>query len=401
MWQYCPHCRPTKRKNHWFLYLSYYFEKVFLCVYFFLKKFFLFSYIEKIASSNKTNEILFSVFNFLRISDFETEINQKYFFNRTLIFWKEAKRRSLRISNITLFDKHTDLFRLKYNNEVFYFQTYPLDYFEDQIEKNSKKQTKVLLEKNNIPVPKWWVYTNRKQVFNDFWRKFNFPLIVKPNTWSLSHHITTNIVNKKQLEQGIKIAKQYRPDFIVEEYLEWDFFRVTVIAQKHLFVCKKDQANIIWDWKSTIKELINKKNKHHQRWEIDEISTTLHQIEINKYLINNLKKQNLNLESVPDQNEKVYLHNKLILTQWCDIIDKTIETHPDNVNLFKKISQILTYPIIWIDFIALDIQQSWKNQKCWVLEVNNFPYMDMHRHPTHWESHTVEKYVWDEFFQKL
>ena len=64
-----------------------------------------------------------------------------------------------------------------------------------------------------------------------------FPLVVKPVTGSLGYHSVYNINSAAELETAIKIARQFRPDFMVEQHVSGDNFRA--LAQKDTLIGKK------------------------------------------------------------------------------------------------------------------------------------------------------------------
>lgn len=387
--KYCQHCYPTKRKNHFSLHIEFYSEKF---INFFLKplnllplkinKNYLWGLILEFLS-------LFKIINFIEKPD-KTKLQ-----NRGLIFLKEAERRGLNVKTIALRDKYINEFKLIYQGKRYYYECIPLKIKQTGSEKiDDKYWLKKTLQKNNIPVARGGLFLNRKKAFK-FGKKIGFPLAVKPNSGSLSYHLTCPINSPQELKKAIKIAKIYKPDFIIEEYIKGNLYRATVAGNKFVFTAKKEKANIVGDGCSTIEELIKFKNNNKKRGKNGQVNYTLHEISIDSALKEKLKKQGLNLKSIPAENKKVYLQDKFILSRGCDVINCSKKIHPDNKKIFLKIAEILKTNLVGIDFICPNITKSYREQKTAVLEANSLPYIDMHQNPSFGQPDEVAKIVWD------
>ena len=150
-----------------------------------------------------------------------------------------------------------------------------------------------------------------------------------------------------------------------------------------------------------IKELIELKNQDEKRGGQQQKNTTLHEIPIDQFLIEQLKNQGLNLDSIMPQGQKVYLHDKFVLSHGCDIINCADIVHPDNQQLFIKAAKIFGADLIGFDFICPDISQSHLDQATAIIEANSLPYLDMHQFPSHGAAEPVAELVWDYVLSKL
>lgn len=388
--KYCKYCWPTKRRTHFFLHLKYYLNKLTIL---FKPINWLFKKIDKLQPLfwGKFLEIL-SIFG---IVNFTTNPDETKLYNRSLIFFKEAKKRDLKIEAVQLFGRYINEFRFVYKDKKYYYKEIPLLLFEPLEPKiDNKDFFKKILEKNNLPTPKGRSFVKLSKAVN-YSLKVGFPLVVKPCNGSLSHHASYPVESKEELIKAIKIAKQYKPEFIVEKYFKGDLFRASVIGQRYLFICKKEKTNVVGDGISTIKELIELKNKNSKRGETNQKNSTLHKISIDKELKNGLKEKDLDPESVLKKEEKIILSNKIILSKGCDIINVKGKTHPENKELFLKIAKILDSDLVGFDFICSDINKSYKKQEAAILEANSLPFIDMHQFPSKGEREPVAKLTWD------
>lgn len=388
--KYCKYCWPTKRRTHFFLHLDYYCNKL---TYFFKP---IDWFLKRIGKDHSFFWMTFlEILSIFKIVKFVPDPDQSKLFNRSLIFFKEAKKRNLQIEAVRFLGKYINEFRFTHQGKKYYYSEIPLTLFEDLESKMDDKYFfKKILEKNNLPSARGRVFTKQNKAI-EYGVDIGFPLVVKPRNGSLSHHACYPIKSKQKLIEAVKIANQYKPAFIVERYISGDLFRASVVGKENIFICKKEKANVVGDGVSTIEELINLKNKNPNRGAANQKNFTLHQIVIDKDLKNKLKKEGLNLRSVPKKGKKIILSDKIILSKGCDVINVKKEAHSENKKLFLKIAKILDSDLVGFDFICSDISKSYKEQGLAILEANSLPFIDMHQFPSKGEKESVAEIVWD------
>ena len=79
-------------------------------------------------------------------------------------------------------------------------------------------------------------------------------------------------------------------------------------------------------------------------------------------------------------------------------IDRTIEAHPDNVEIAETAAQIVGLDVAGIDFICPDIATPVRETGGAIVEVNAAPGFRMHTHPTEGEPQYVARPVIDSLF---
>lgn len=327
---------------------------------------------------------LFKILLWLKIlQEVEAEDSDQQLSNRSLVVVREARKRGISINAIKLFGKGTNHFSIKFQGKKKIFEGLPnltLEY-ASVLNIDDKRKIKELLQKEKLPHPRGSVFksfSSARQYVSD---TIGFPVVVKPRFGSLSRHTICNITNGRQLKDAIDIAKIICTEFIVEEFIPGDIHRITLVDDQFVASCLREQANVIGDGKNSIEELIRIKNQNPLRGEIFQRNFTLHKLIITEKTKTLLASENLNLNSILPNGRKVYLNDKVILACGADIHDTTDQIHPENINLFKKVSRLCKSPLIGIDFIAQDISKPYFEQKCGILEVNSIPYIDMHHYP--------------------
>lgn len=398
MSHYCKYCLPAKQKSHFLEHFDYYLDVLGAQ----FKKYFGFFKSKKwSAVARLFKKLTLEFHSLVGIVRFDAEPDESQLTNRGLIFFKEAKKRGIDIRAVKCLNKYIGDYRILLDGKKCYYQEIPLTInYCHSINPDDKSEVKITLLKNGFPTPEGKVFTDVEKALR-YANEIGFPLVVKPNTGSLSQHVSCNINSSDELRRAIRIARIYRPDFIIERFINGKLYRATVCGRKIVFVCKKERASITGNGRSTVEELIAEKNRKEKRADPAQKNATLYKIPVDETAKANLLIQGLALNSIVPRNQKVYLQDKNILSQGCDIINCTDETHDDNRKLFLRVADILESDLVGIDFICPDIQKSYKSQVGAILETNSLPYIDMHQFPSIGNADRVAEIVWDIVLNKL
>lgn len=341
---------------------------------------------------------LLHVLIFVRIIKLESDPPKAAFLNRSWIFFEEGKRRGLDIFALRFFGNFIDDFFIRINGRGYFYNCTPLHLFPQSHWIDHKPTCKQFFAAQNFPHAEGATFWSAKAGFT-YGQRLGFPLVVKPANGSLSAHVTYPIQDSATLRQAIQIAQKFQPRFIVERWIKGELYRVSVLGQERLFVCRKEAPHVIGDGQRTIEELIQQKNAEPERR--DELNTTLHPILRSEALMTTLKKADYNLDSILTINQRLTLHNKAILSAGCDIIDCTDEIHPETRALFLRMAQSLIGDIVGIDYITPDISASYTTHTSTILELNSRPYLDMHQYPSTGKARPVAQTAWDIVLAKL
>ncbi len=178
----------------------------------------------------------------------------------------------------------------------------------------------------------------------------------------MSQHIYFDLQNEEEVRKTIKKVNRYSPVFLLERSLpNLDLFRITVVDGERIFAAKRLLPKVVGDGKSKISELMEKINFPDDN--------------VNRIF---LREQGLSVDAVPNTDETVHLHNKIVLSLGVEIEDATAEIHPDNLAMFKKIVEIFGNRLLGIDFLGETLKKSWRDQKCAVIELSSLPNIRIH-----------------------
>jgi cyanophycin synthetase len=234
---------------------------------------------------------------------------------------------------------------------------------------DDKELTYNILEKNNIRTAKS-VYINKNNLNNLDINKLsiNFPIVVKPIDWWHGDGVHTDIKDDEELNNAINDTIKFSNNIILQEHIYGDEHRILVIWNNVIYGLKRIPAYVIWDWKSTIKELINIENKNPLRgsW-YDKSMTT---IEIDDNLIKYIAKYyNYNIDTVANNNEYITLRGISNIWAWWVPQDVSEELWDELKKECIKIAKSLWLKLAGIDIITNDLSVSLENSKWAVLEV--------------------------------
>ena len=242
-----------------------------------------------------------------------------------------------------------------------------------------KEDTKFLLEKAEIPVPKGEIVRTERGLKEEV-EYLGYPLVIKPINGNHGRGITANLNNWEDTLVAFHAAKEISRSVIVERYIVGDDYRLLVINNKLVAAAMRTPAHVVGDGKSTIQELIDVINSDPRRGYGHEKVLTA--IKVDAMTEGILEAANYTLESVLKEGESLDLKDTANLSTGGTAEDVMDRVHPDNVFMAERISRVIDLDICGIDVMTTDISKPLSETKGAVLEVNAGPGFRMHLAPT-------------------
>lgn len=203
--------------------------------------------------------------------------------------------------------------------------------------------------------------------------------VFKPSNLNGGRGITLN-VGSGNFDQAWKFAesatKERNKEFhlIIQEFIPGVETRFLVIEKKFNSAILRVPANVIGNGKNTVKELID--NKNIQRKLNPHLKVL--PIKVDRRLLNNLENENLSFDSIPDNNQVVYLHKSSNISLGGDsyeishlVNDSMIETAESAVKAIPGLNTA------GVDIIY----RSLNDTNPYVLEINPDANLRMHHYP--------------------
>lgn len=154
-----------------------------------------------------------------------------------------------------------------------------------------------------------------------------------------------------------------------EQFIKGVNYRVLVLDDKVLGVVRRIPAMVIGDGQTNIQRLIEDKNRERK-------SQLLRSIPVDDELFKKLNSQNLDLESIPDYNQEIFLRFNSNLSTGGTTEECLKELHPRYAEIAIKAVKEIGLKLGGVDLIAEDIRNP--DAACVVNEVNWNPGLRVH-----------------------
>lgn len=199
--------------------------------------------------------------------------------------------------------------------------------------------------------------------------KLGFPVIVKPNSGSQGVGVAL-VRDKTEFYRAMRFIFKYDRVAIVQVPVRGKDYRLVIMDKKLISAYERIPLNVIGDEKSTIMTLLERKQKSFIRQSRDT------RIRIDDPRIREkLKSQGLEMTSVPDKGEKIYLLDNANLSTGGDAIDVTDHVHRKFKKLAIRLTRDMGLRLCGVD-LMIDGDISKRPDVFFVLEINSAPGLD-------------------------
>lgn len=324
----------------------------------------------------------------------EYELSQLHTNQR--LFIMEMQSRGI---NVDVIYKEMELIRAEYGKHIEWIldRDSSITPYSVSIICGDKYVTKKILEQSEISVP------TGEKFFPEEWklsilyaRKIGFPIVIKPVFGSHGDHIYMDIENETELEHIITnvFVNGIKKPFIIEKQFEGKEYRVFLTKNGDYAVLHRDPASVIGDGKHTISELIEIENEKRK-----ERTNSLCPIAVDEITEIYMKKNNISMDDIPEENKKVYLRHNSNVAKGGLCIDYTDKVHNSVIENCKKILETFSgLSYVGIDYMSKNIEENQTEDMYNIVEVNTVPGIHMHMRPSHGEPRNVAKYMVDLIF---
>lgn len=261
----------------------------------------------------------------------------------------------------------------------------------------NKYLTKKILQEKEISVPLGEMFwTDEWEISILYARKLGFPVVLKPVFGSHGDHIYMDIESEEELKDIILnvYVKKLGKAYIIEKQFEGKEYRVFITKEGKYAVLHRESAHVIGDGIHTISDLIKLENKKREAR-----TNSLCPVAIDEITDIYMRKNNISMNDIPNENEKVYLRHNSNVAKGGLCIDYTDNVHSSVIENCKKILEIFSgLPYLGIDYMSKDITADQTKDMYNIVEVNTIPGIHMHMRPSHGKPRNVAKYIVDMIF---
>jgi cyanophycin synthetase len=262
---------------------------------------------------------------------------------------------------------------------------------------SDKSLTNALLDSAGLPVPRSVVVETEADAV-DAARRLGFPCVVKPLDGNHGRGVHLDLRSEEDVKAAFPGAlKESRSgDVIVETYVAGNDYRCLVIGGKVAAIAQRVPASVTGDGEHTVRQLVEIANADPRRGIGHE--KVLTRIKVDEAAEELVRDQGYGLDDVLPDGTWVKLALTGNMSTGGTSIDRTIEAHPDNVEIAETAARIVGLDVAGIDFICPDIATPVRETGGAIVEVNAAPGFRMHTHPTEGEPQYVARPVIDGLF---
>lgn len=194
---------------------------------------------------------------------------------------------------------------------------------------------------------------------------YNKCLVIKPRNTNYGTGITvfSKKANKKQILSAIEYAFRFDSNVLIEEYVKGMEYRFLVVDGKCLSVAHRRIASVVGNGTSTIRELIDEKNK--EPWHF----LTSTPVKMDEPVIEYLKLQNLTLDSIIPDGERIFLRTNSNCSTGGESIDMTNIIPKKFKKIAEKAAKAFDAKICGVDIIIDDLEKD----DYAIIEINDNP----------------------------
>lgn len=204
-------------------------------------------------------------------------------------------------------------------------------------------------------------------------QKIGYPVIVKPNTRSQGVGVE-KVHTPEELEQSLQYIHYELKErvAIVEEFVTGKDYRIVVVDDVIVAAYQRIPLKVTGDGTSTIYEHLQQKQKDFEAVERD----TVIQFDDPRFVHKLKNTYNMTLESIPSQNEEIYVLDAANLSAGGDAVDCTTTIHPSFAQLAIKITSDMGLRLCGVDIIIDGDISEPEHKNYRIIEINAAPGLD-------------------------
>ena len=262
---------------------------------------------------------------------------------------------------------------------------------------SDKSLTNRLLDSAGLPVPRAEVVDTEEGAVAAA-KRLGFPCVVKPLDGNHGRGVHLDLRSEEAVRAAFHgaLAQSRAGDVVIETYVAGNDYRCLVIGGKVAAIAERVPASVTGDGEHTVRELVDIANADPRRGIGHE--KVLTRIKVDEAAEELVRDQGFGMDDVLPAGTWVKLALTGNMSTGGTSIDRTIEAHPDNVEIAETAAHIVGLDVAGIDFICPDIATPVRETGGAIVEVNAAPGFRMHTHPTEGEPQYVARPVIDSLF---
>ena len=262
---------------------------------------------------------------------------------------------------------------------------------------SDKSLTNQLLSSAGLPVPRSQMVRTEDEAVAAATR-LGYPVVLKPLDGNHGRGVNLGLRAERDVRRAYPLARaeSRRGDLVVETYVTGNDYRMLVIGGKLAAVAERVPAGVVGDGQHSVRELVEMENGDPRRGIGHE--RVLTRIRLDAAAEELVREQGFGMHDIPPHSKPIQLALTGNMSTGGTSIDRTLEAHPDNIEIAETAARIVGLDVAGIDFITPDIAVPVREQGGAIVEVNAAPGFRMHTNPTIGEPQYVARPVIDLLF---
>jgi cyanophycin synthetase len=262
---------------------------------------------------------------------------------------------------------------------------------------SDKALTTRLLAAAGLPVPRSETVRTADQAVGVAGR-IGYPVVCKPLDGNHGRGVCIDLQSADDVVEAFPVAKgqSRRGVVVVESHITGKDYRCLVIDGRIQAVAERVPASVTGDATHTVHELVELTNADPRRGVGHE--KVLTRIVVDDAAVELVHQQGFSMDDVPPAGAEIKLALTGNMSTGGIAIDKTLEAHPENIEIAEEAARMIGLDIAGIDFICPDITEPVRETGGAICEVNAAPGFRMHTHPTVGDPQFISKPVVDMLF---
>jgi glutamate--cysteine ligase len=286
---------------------------------------------------------------------------------------------------VEILDRKDQFLKLQLNDHVEFVKNGNMtskDSYVSTLIMENKTVTKKILHAHGFRVPMGEEYNTIEHALRSYELFASKPFVVKPKStnFGLGISIFKDGATYEDYQKALTLAFKEDSSVLIEEFLAGTEYRFFVLNDKVLAILLRVPANVKGNGTHTIEELVIEKNRDPLRG--TDHRTPLELIQLGELEILMLKGQGYQLDSIPAQDEIVYLRENSNVSTGGDSIDVTDQLADDYKKIAVNAVAALGAKISGIDLIIENKELPAATKNAYgIIEANFNPSMYMHTYP--------------------
>jgi len=235
---------------------------------------------------------------------------------------------------------------------------------------DSKLLTKTLLGLAELPVAKGFGIDSIDSAVKRA-SEIGYPVVLKPVCGRQGRGVIPGIASEDALRTAYsRVRATGENKLLIEKHISGECHRITVLNGKIINAFEMQSARVVGDGKSSVSDLIEQENLRPSR---NVAISSMCKIIVDNDVMDILKQQGIELATVPEQGDTVFLAFVSNESRGGMYYECTARLHPENARLCIAVAETMNLSLSGIDFISEDASKPWFENNAMICEVNAQP----------------------------